>query len=399
MICGIFKQDRTILHGIKGLAALTLSTLPLILPGSMASAQVWASPLGPAGGFNVFVFGNATMTNSQEAEGAVAVGGNFNDSGYNISTATPYATATLNYLSTTDPTRLDFSGNGVSISNIGLYVGGSLQIGNSFSVDNSADARVAAFTAGSNKFNLNGGQLYANSTANLPSGMSVSTPTSPPYAVNEAVFTYQNTYSQSQANLLDGVTMNATNSNVISPASPGNTNNFVLDASKGTLVGNTVVVYVTASQLASLQNVTLDVQNLGSYTLVVNVTDNTGATVNLNGFSLTVNGQSNFSHVLWNFGDAVVTVDVNNRVFDGSILAPKANIQQQQLIEGNIIANSITDSTNEDHFATNNAKFTGDLSDFLPDPPSTVPEPGSLTLFAGLTCTFIGGALLARRKR
>ena len=148
------------------------------------------------------------------------------------------------------------------------------------------------------------------------------------------------------------------------------------------------VYSIPASQLAATR--TLNISNFGANTLVINITGETGNTLgNVGGFGLQVNG-GNFNHILWNDPNATgFTID--GRLFEGSLLAPHAAVTQRNVIEGNLIAASLTDSgSNELHFGFAN-QFSGTLFTA-----TTTPEPGSVGLVAA---SLLSGSILLRRRK
>ena len=140
-----------------------------------------------------------------------------------------------------------------------------------------------------------------------------------------------------------------------------------------------------------MSNPRLEIKGLNdSDTLVLNVTG-----TSVTGTSITLkndNHPNHFANILWNFAYATM-VNVNGNAFEGSLLAPKAAIDQNQLVEGNIIAKSLIGHGYEEHFLTNDAKFTG----LLPSGgPAATPEPNSVALLVGMSVT--GAGFLARRR-
>jgi choice-of-anchor A domain-containing protein len=136
--------------------------LPLLLGASLFSLALCASPLGNAGDFNLFVLGNATLSNT-DVQGRVAVGGDAAFSNFGIGSNL-----------TADATRLDlivggtlnyqngqiFSGSGVygvagTISGVGLPTAGSTLSQGASPIDFAAEA--VALVSLSNLWNSLGG--------------------------------------------------------------------------------------------------------------------------------------------------------------------------------------------------------------------------------------------------
>ncbi len=322
------------------------------------------------------------MVNAGEAEGGVAVGGTFNVTGYNTNIGHMGAVVggSISGLKKTD--------NSLGTqSNIAIYVGKNLNVFNSPNVLNGGDVYVFnTITPPDNPnqhpVNLNGGgHIYTGSPLVTPSGYS--------YAVDTNVFTNQKTFSLSQASTLK--TESAAGHGAIFMQDQ---NNWYIDTATQTglttSTGKLKFSEVSAATLATANGTNIHVQNLsGNDTLVINVT---GAQLTKTFFSL-VNDISNsdYSHILWNFADAT-EIDINNRAFEGSILAPGAFVDQNQLFEGNLIANTLTGHGFEEHFGQG-LKFTGNLN----VQGANVPEPGAIALLAGMGLS--GAGVFARRKR
>lgn len=122
---------------------------------------------------------------------------------------------------------------------------------------------------------------------------------------------------------------------------------------------------INTSQISGYKTVDFN----GGGIVVFNVTGN------LNDWGWSLNYDP--SKVVFNFEDATV-VNINNRQFTGSILAPFADVSQQQNVNGFILANNW------------NVYNSVELHNYgLPK----VPEPSSIFL------ALLGGLFLARRKR
>ncbi len=354
----------------------------LALVGGSASAQ---TSLGTADAFNVFTFGNATV-NAGEAEGGIAVGGTFNLTGYNTNIGHGGAKVggSISGLKKTD--------NSLGTqSNIAIYVGNNLVVSNSPSANNGGDVYVfntitPPDNVNQHPINLNGGgHIYTGSPAVYPTGYN--------YAVDTNVFTNQQTFSLNQAATLK--TESAAGHGTIFMQDQ---NNWYIDTATQTglttSTGKLKFFEVSAAALATANGTNIHVQNLSANdTLVINVT---GATLSKTFFSLVNDSaNSNYANILWNFADAT-EIDINNRAFEGSLLAPNAFVDQNQLFEGNLIANTLTGHGFEDHFGAG-LQFTGNLTVLGNPNTPNVPEPGALALLTGMGLS--GAGVLFRRRR
>ncbi len=311
-----------------------LTVLALALIPSHASAQ---SGLGVAQSFNAFIFGDANTTSGGEIEGPIAVGGNYTVGSFNVNFKagqTGYSAATV--------------GN---TSNIGAYVRGNIRSVGSTQITD--DAYVGS-TSG-NPLIFQGGGSQKSPVTNI---------FSPTAFVN-------------QSNYLAGLIDQTINTS--------DQNNLNIDLSSATKYGHFKVFSIPASQLSA--NRTLGIANFGAQdTLLLNITGG-----NVGGFGLQVQG-GNFDRILWNDNTANSFM-IDNRLFEGSLLAPLAAVTQRNVIEGNLIAASLTDSGgNELHFG-----FGKQFDGTLLSASVTTPEPGVVGLvIAGLTSAAI---LLRRRKK
>ena len=324
-----------------------LPAVALALVASGASAQ---STLGIARPFNAFIFGNVNTPGGGEMEGPLAAGGNWASGAFNVNFkagTTGYSAATVN-----------------ATTNIGAYVKGAVSSTGSTSVTD--DAYVGS-ASGTPLLFQGGGSQHSGVTDIF----------SPTAFLNQSNFL---------ANLASQTAMNTSDQNSINIDLSAAAN-----ATQQSKYGAFRVYSIPASQLAA--NRTLNISNFGANTLVINVTGENGNTLgNVGGFGLQVTS-GNFNHILWNDPNAIgFTID--GRIFEGSLLAPNAAVTQRNVIEGNLIAASLTDSgSNELHFGFAN-QFNGTL--YTPSAPSTTPEPGVVGLMiAGL----ISGSVLFRRRK
>jgi choice-of-anchor A domain-containing protein len=318
---------------LKRTAMLALA----VLCGSPLHAHA-QTDLGVAGGFNAFIFGNVTTPNGGESEGPLAIGGNWTTGSYNVNIGN-HATSIG------------------STSNIGAYVLGNVTGSGSTQINNGANAYVGGTVSG-NPLIFNGGGSLKNGSSFVSSS-----------AFNQAAYSKQSNYL---ASLSD---------QVINTSDP---NNLHIDLNTATKYGNFKVFSISASQLAA--NRTLDISNFSAAdTLLIDITGG-----DVNDFGLQITG-GNFDRILFNDNTAA-NFTVDNRLLEGSLLAPLAAVTQKNVIEGNLIAASLTvPNGNELHFGPGK-KFDGTLLSET----AAVPEPGTVALLVGMGLSWAG--FLARRK-
>lgn len=277
-----------------------------------------ANTLGTASTFNAFVFGEA-RTNAGEAEGAIAVGGNFRGQ-YQVSAQ-------------------GGKGRVGNTGNIGAYIRGNAEGTPFLRMEQGADAYVGG-TATNLQFN-GGGGLFNGSQF-----------------VDQQVFLDQRAYSVTQAQFLKSLGGAA-----IDTSDP---NNLRFDVS--TIQGPLKVLSIAASEVGRLR--TLDISGITDRdTVVINILG-TGTA----GWGLTVNTNTGrLNRILWNAAD-LTTLNVDQRALRGSMLAPNATINQSQLIQGQIIADNWFQTGGvELHYNTSGSRFDGD---------APVPEPATLAALA-----------------
>jgi choice-of-anchor A domain-containing protein len=165
------------------------------------------------------------------------------------------------------------------------------------------------------------------------------------YSVDEAWFNGQIAAAEAMSNAI----RNMTNKRTITISDPNNIN---VNVTQATGNGNMRVFTVDASRLSSLS--TFNLQNMtANDTVIIDVT----------GTSVTWGWQVNSSfknRLVWNFRD-VGSIRVTQRNFDGMMLAPKATVNQEQNIQGNVYCQHLnTKNSPELHFGSQ-FKFVGQL--------------------------------------
>lgn len=293
-------------------------------------SSAFGADLGVAKDFNAFIFGNANTQGGHSA-GAIAVGGNW--AGHyevkqNAFPQVPYPTIP-------------------GTSNLGLYVGGNVaSSGGDFKVLQ-GNSYIGGNVTGTFQM-LNGFQQFAGT--------------------NPSVFTSQQAYSLGQSVViaaLSGVQLNTSDPN-----------NINVDLSANVLNGNRKVYWVNSSNLTGLK--TLNFNNgTANDTVMINVFGN--STINW-GWSINYSFKNK---VLFNFVDTT-TLNISDRDFSSSILAPKATVNQHRNIEGNLIA------ANWNNFGSQELHFG---NQFMFDGNAPVPEPATLAVFG------VGAIALIRRRR
>lgn len=312
-------------------------TVSLLVLSCVAAAS-FSSGLGVAGDFNAFVIHNATLSGG-ESEGAMAIGGN-------LTTSNPYQIA----FNSTAP------GLPVNANTVGLYVGGDV---------NFAGGQLAAGKVmGGNAFI---GGAFSSSNIQVNAG-----------SVNPAgSFVDQSVFNGVQASL-QALSQSLAGLPGLSLAGAPQNMTVNLAVNTGSSDPNLKVFHLGAGDIDNLG--TVNFQNFtGNETIIFNVS---GPVVN---WSMSVNNQGSnpnslYNRIIWNFSDAT-TVNILDRSIGGSVLAMGAHVNQGQVIDGSLFADSWS-SVNSPEI--HSYLFKGNLD--------SVPEPFSLTAL-GL------GALLMRRKK
>ena len=314
----------------------------LTLAMSLSTAYGGWIGLGPATGYNEFVLGDSTRSNS-DVQGRVAVGGNLTLTSMSIAPLVP-------------------SGNN-------LLVGGSLTQTNG-SVNGAAEIGGKATLN-----NTGGGATYhvdnlAGSSSNNGATIVSSSGLSPTFFSDAAASL------KAESTYLGGLASTA------APLLQYGAVNF--NAGSSTFA----VFHITASQLASSNsglNFNSDVANT---TFVIDVDkDGTAYSIPNTGTSFGGLNPTNVGHVLYNFYD---TPAGNNTIslssVRGSVLAPFAHVDfNSGGFNGELIAGSLT-GTGESHIydfgnvGGTSTAFVGTLPTPTAAVSAAVPEPGSIVL-------------------
>lgn len=323
--------------------ALLLSSLVLGLAASAPAAVSYAS-LGIAGQTNAFIFGNAITNSGGQAEGSVVVGGNWNGSYY-----------TARQTSTTNSPAL------FKDKNTSIYVGGNATISNAKGLRAITGDVVVAGKSDLKKLDAQKGSAYTASFDLAPTEKNLAKLSSDLFKLD------------SVAIKLD----------------PKNTNNVKVNLSLNSANKGDLKVYTIDSSILGGGR-TLDFSGgTGKETIVINVVGDTvdwGWSVNL-GNEKDPNNKNpvGYDDVIWNFANTS-TINIKDRAFSGSILAPKATVNQSQNINGTLIANNWTVKQNSNLISH---AFTGKI------PMVSAPEPAGVLTMGG----FLGLALFSRRRQ
>lgn|GEM_PF-4152663 len=271
-------------------------------------------------GFNAIIRND--LSSVGDVEGAVLVGGNV--SGNNI-----------------------FGSLGTSPSGLTLGVAGNV-VGNLNL--NSGNARIGGLVT--SNVNNNGGGSITQNDAGIAALVDL--------AWNEAV---------AASAAFAGLSGNSSTSAIAG-------NKLLFDAADG---ADFAVFNLDASDFSTYQEFVL--QRDGASTIVINVS---GGASDIDVLSTVNSFTSSAADIVWNFLDAMGTIDVQ-RQMEGTVLATEATIRQSAVIEGTVVALSAMMNGQEFHLPT----FAGDVPGGSPIVP--LPGPGALAA-AGLS-------LVALRRR
>lgn len=306
--------------------------LSVVIVAGASTAQ--AASFGAADGYNVFVFGD--MTQSSDAEGRVAVGGNATFTNFGIGDRLENSNGT--------DTRLvvggDLTYNGGQVFGGGAVVGGQVNTGVNFNC--SPDCNVSQ----GNPIDFDAAKTYLNGLSSHLGGLDVTGNTEYKWG---------------------GIWLQGNNSDL---------NVFTIDGSE--FNGKSYL------NLAGVGN---------DSTVVFNIL---GDAVNIANFGMNLGGLDP-SKVLFNFTEAT-QVQTTGFSFAGSVLATQANVTfNNGNVEGKLIANSVSGS-GEFHNFNFDGQVPEYLPPTpeppgLEDDPTTVPEPAALV---GLVMV---GASFALRRR
>ena len=266
-----------------------------------------ADSLGLASGYNVFVFGNMTLANT-DVEGRAAVGGNATFSNFGVGQSVAPNAAQLN-----------------------LVVGGNAGLTNGQIFNGSGSA--ASSTLSGVGFNTPGA-TFTNGSSPVD------------FAAADVALT----------SLSDSLQALGTTGSLVSQPwgewdLTGANSALNVFSINGSLL-NTLNTFKIVAPTAS--------------TIVINVS---GTSASLANMGIFLNGSQNadWSRVIWNFYDATA-INASNIGWGGSILAPDANITfGNGQINGQVIANSIN-STGEFHNVRFNGSLPGTQGDTTPVP-------------------------------
>lgn len=294
-----------------------------ICAAGVASAQ----SLGQANFFNAVIFGDVNAQ-SGESDGAMAVRGNWaTQNNYQISIKGSAPAPSIG-----------------GATNLGLYLKGTMSAGQnagSTQVNSGRNAYVGGSISGG--LLMNGGSAFGNS------GL-----------VTDSFFVQQQAFSSTQSSFLASLGGSAVDTS--------NPNNYKVTISN---TGGLNVFSINAALLSGGR--TLDViGGNGQETLVFNVS---GGTVNWG-----TNFNGNARRALWNFHQAT-TLNVNERLLRGSVLAVGATVNQSQNIDGTLVASALNVFGGAElHMET----FEGN---------APIPEPMTMGVLA------LGALAAARRRR
>lgn len=324
-----------------------------------AVAQASFFNLGPAGDFNVFVFGDNNQTSS-DAEGRVAVGGNVNfGSGYTVAALAP----SNNY-------NLIVGGNLTTQSNSlngGLWVGGNVSWSNP-SINGPVSVQGNAnFLGGGGSI---AGPINVVGTYSAP-GYFPANSASPVVPALPFSFSAVQSYLQSESAYLANLPTNGSTtlyfSQVLLEATGPASSLYVFD--------------VTGADLAAAAGHGMTITAPAGSTVVVNVD---GLADTLASMSINLVGVDR-QHVLYNFHQAT-NLAINSIAVEGTVLAPWANVN---FIGGQLNGTLISQSVMGIGQA-NLALFQGNL------PVQPTPEPATWVLAtSGAAAIFV----VRRRRR
>jgi choice-of-anchor A domain-containing protein len=347
----------------KSVAGIVLSCIAVC--SSSLPLKASALPLGAATGYNVFLFSNFSESWT-DAEGRMAVGGNFTSNGFTVASNRSGDGAGV--------WSLVVGGNYTNAYNrLGggdLFVGGNMYW-NTPTLPNDAYVNGNVTNTG---WGSVGGKIYYGgtyaSTGTLPN-QKLGTPAPPPIDFLSA----KTDLSSLSANL-----------------SAAEATGTVGDNGYGTYsLAGTAGVNVFNLSKSSYSGSTINISAPAGATVIVNVA---GSAASFNGGSVNISGTDK-RNVIFNFGSATA-ISLSSIGFNGTILAPFADITGSYgNINGQVIANSFSGTTEFHDFL-----FTGSLpARFEADTVvSSTPEPGTWAMLAGGLLLFAASKLKSKVK-
>lgn len=337
-------------------ALLLLTCLAIASPLAQASYV----NLGPAGDFNIFVFGDNTQYNS-DVEGRLAVGGNIDftlyGSGFTVASLGATNTDNLivggNYKNFYNTARGGVLVNG-DVDWVGPTITGRLNVNGNANFHN-AGGQIAGPV---NVVGTYTAPFYFPANANPPNVTPL------PFDFGEV-----QSYLTSLSSYMAGLTPNGTTETFF--------NQLHLTAAGP--ADQVYVFNVTGSQMANAAGSGLFITAPAGSTVVVNVD---GSATSMQNMGISLNGVDR-QHVLYNFFEAD-SLGISSISIEGTILAPLADVNfMNGQINGTLIANNLT-GNGESHLHL----FQGTLP--------LVPEPSTL-LLAGIGA--LTGAVYRFRRR
>jgi choice-of-anchor A domain-containing protein len=342
--------------------------MALLAALSLASAHANPLSLGQAAGYNVFVFNNFTEYNT-DAQGTMAVGGNFapsNGGSFTIAGAMSNGAGTYDLVVGGNFTMANNSMGGGD-----LYVGGNLTWNDPSLPHNAYVVGSVSNTGGGSA----GGTIYHEGSYSGPS-----------YISNQQVASGS---IPTPINFLSA----QTSLDSLSTTLAGETPNGIVTSAYGTytLTGTSSGINIFNLTDSSYSGATINITAPAGSTVIINVA---GTADSFSGGSINLNGITN-NDVIFNF-NAATSLSVGSMAFNGTILAPFANVTGNfGQIDGELIALSDAGTTqlNDEVFNGNlgNAPDGNQISQTLQ---ATTPEPSTWLMLTGGLCAL----LLAGRK-
>lgn len=277
-----------------------------ILAMGTSPAEATFANLGPAGDFNLFLFGNNTQYNS-DVEGRLAVGGD-------VDFTTQGSSFTVASKGSTDNTNLIVGGNFKNNSN--RLTGGMLVNGNvdwsQPTINGSVNSSINV--NGKADFHNNGGQISGkvnvvgayNAPSYFPQNSASPVVTPLPFSFSDV-----QSYLQSESAYLASLT-------------PNSTTKIEFQQVNLTATGPSNALYVfnvLGSDLAAAAGHGFSITAPAGSTVVVNVN---GVADSFRSMGVSLNGVDN-RHVLYNFNQAT-SLYIDSIAIEGSILAPYASV-------------------------------------------------------------------------